>query len=127
MQFQPISGSGYHDWHLVGIDLPEGVIRLRLRSDDDKAAIEFHGVVLFLGSDFLSGNIVLEITKGIVTDENLEYVLNDLLSFNSQYFTEYEANYYRKSREILNFDYVAVTSSYGARIAVICKAVAEFP
>jgi hypothetical protein len=125
MELQPLSRSSYHDWRLVGIDLPPDAVRLRLRNDDDRAAIELEAVVFFIATDLMKGNIVLELSSVSISPETVSWVVDDLISFDSAYFTRTEYEHFRSSPDILGKTYVVVTCSYGVRLGAICGSVRE--
>jgi hypothetical protein len=125
VQLHPLSDTHYHDWDLDGVELPSDAVRLRLRSNGDRAIVELTGVAFFIAADLMKGNIISELGKLLISTDSISWILDDLLSFNSQYFTKSEADHFRSSANFLGKSYVVVSCSYGVRIGAICESTRE--
>lgn len=121
--FQPITHTLYHDWMFQGLNFDEGFVSLEIGHSDLKATIECRGVVFLLARDILKCNIINYISMLEITPENLDFVKNDMLNFNSEFFSAVEAE------RFVNLDgvskYLMVTSTYGIRLGAICSEVIE--
>ncbi len=125
---RPITTTEYHDWYLVGLSVSQGSAELLVKHYEGRGTviIRFGGVTHLLASDFLAGNIIDHVTcHAIDSPETARLVMDELLDFQSQYFTERDVVDPRTAERLLGLTYVGVRPTYGAHVSVVAASVTE--
>ena len=125
MNSEPISTTSYHDWLIDGLILGSDFVEFRLSLEGKSATIRLLNVKFALASDVLLCNIVNHIFNAVISLENRQFILQDLIEFYSQYFSKDEYDYYSRLDDIIGLNYVSITSTYGMRAGIICARIEE--